>query len=64
MDCRCYTYNKRTNINETLLRTDYYDYPANTLVGQFGQQQNTSGTGQSIISTKLILSTPLLTNQR
>jgi len=43
------TYNKRTNINETLLRTDYYDYPANTLVGQFGQQQNTSGTGQSII---------------
>ena len=43
------TYNKRTNINESLLRTDYYDYPANTLVGQFGQQQNTSGTGQSII---------------
>ncbi len=43
------TYNKRTNINESLIRTDYYDYPANTLVGQFGQQQNTSGTGQSLI---------------
>jgi outer membrane receptor protein involved in Fe transport len=43
------TYNKRTNINESLIRTDYYDYPANTLAGQFGQQQNTSGTGQSII---------------
>ena len=43
------TYNKRTNINESLIRTDYYDYPSNTLVGQFGQQQNTSGTGQSLI---------------
>jgi outer membrane receptor protein involved in Fe transport len=43
------TYNKRTNINESLIRTDYYNYPANTLAGQFGQQQNTSGTGQSII---------------
>ena len=43
------TYNKRTNINESLIRTDYYNYPANTLASQSGQQQNTSGTGQSII---------------
>jgi outer membrane receptor protein involved in Fe transport len=43
------TYNKRTNINENLIRTDYYNYPAGTLAGQVGQQQNATGTGQSII---------------
>jgi hypothetical protein len=26
------TYNKRTNINENLIRTDKYDYPANNLL--------------------------------
>jgi hypothetical protein len=43
------TYNKRTNINENLIKTDKYDYPANNLIAQTIQQQNTSGTGQSII---------------
>jgi hypothetical protein len=43
------TYNKRTNINENLIRTDYYNYPSGTLAGQVGQQQNATGTGQSII---------------
>src|SRR6187549_408778 len=43
------TYNKRTNINENLIRTDYYNYPSGTLAGQSGQQQNATGTGQSLI---------------
>ena len=43
------TYNKRTNINESLINTDYYDYSSGVLSGEFDQQQNTSGTGQSII---------------
>src|SRR6187399_1900336 len=43
------TYNKRTNINENLIRTDYYNYPSGTTAGQVGQQQNATGTGQSII---------------
>ena len=43
------TYNKRTNINENLIRTDKYDYPANNLLAQTIQQQNTSSTGQSVI---------------
>ena len=43
------TYNKRTNVNESLIRTDHYNYPSNTLAGQFGQQQNTSTDGESLI---------------
>ena len=43
------TYNKRTNINENLIRTDYYDYPSGVLAGEFDQQQNISGTGESLI---------------
>ncbi len=43
------TYNKRKNINENLIRTDYYDYASGTLAGEFDQQQNTSGTGESLV---------------
>ena len=43
------TYNKRTNTNESLIRTDKFEYPSGVWAGQFTQQQNTSGTGQSLI---------------
>ena len=43
------TYNKRKNINQSLIATDYYDYASGNLAGEFDQQQNTSGTGESLI---------------
>jgi outer membrane receptor protein involved in Fe transport len=43
------TYNKRTNKNESLIKTDSYEYPSGVWAGQYAQQQNTTATGQSII---------------
>lgn len=43
------TYNKRTNINESLIRTEKFEYPSGVSAGEYTQQQNTTGTGQSII---------------
>ena len=43
------TYNKRKNINDNLIMTDYYDYASGTLTGEFDQQQNTVGIGESLI---------------
>ena len=43
------TYNKRNNLSESLLQTDYYDYPSFTLRDQYFQQQINEGSGQSII---------------
>ncbi|HJS53917.1 MAG TPA: outer membrane beta-barrel family protein [Chitinophagaceae bacterium] len=43
------TYNKRTNINESLIETDYYDYPSNSILQKYLQQQNASGSGESIV---------------
>lgn len=43
------TYNKRSNTNESLIRTDYYDYPSDIIASQYAQRQNISGTAQSVI---------------
>ena len=43
------TYNKRENLNKSLLQTDYYNYPSNTIYDQFLQQQNNTGSGQGIV---------------
>ena len=43
------TYNKRKNINESLIATDYYDYASGALAGEFDQQQNTSSEGESLV---------------
>src|SRR4030095_6152439 len=42
------TFNKRENLNKSLLQTDYYNYPSNTIYDQFLQQQNNTGTGQGL----------------
>ncbi len=43
------TYNKRKNVNESLIQTDFYDYPPTTIRDESLQQQNNTGSGQSII---------------
>ncbi|HET6766815.1 MAG TPA: outer membrane beta-barrel protein, partial [Chitinophagaceae bacterium] len=43
------TYDKRENLNKSLLQTDYYNYPSNTISDQFLQQQNNAGSGQNVI---------------
>lgn len=43
------TYNKRTNKNENILQTDFYNYPSMVLSDQFFQQQNATGSGQSLV---------------
>lgn len=43
------TYNKRKNLNESLLQTDYYNYPPTTVVSEYDQKQNNAGSGQSLI---------------
>ena len=43
------TFNKRTNVNTSRIGTDFYNYPANTIYDQFLQQQNNTGSGQSLV---------------
>ena len=43
------TYNKRTNKNNNLIETDYYNYPATTILDKYLQQQNNLGSGESLV---------------
>jgi outer membrane receptor protein involved in Fe transport len=43
------TFNKRTNAFSNRIGTDYYNYPSNTIYDQFLQQQNNTGSGQSLV---------------
>jgi outer membrane receptor protein involved in Fe transport len=43
------TFNKRKNVNDSRIQTDYFNYPSNTIYDQFTQQQNNTGSGQSLI---------------
>ena len=43
------TYNKRTNSNKNVIESDYYNYPSNSITDKFIQQQNATGSGQSLV---------------
>ena len=43
------TYIKRKNVNESRIQQDFYDYPPTTILEQYIQQQQNTGSGQSII---------------
>jgi len=43
------TFNKRTNTNQNLIETDYFNYPSNSITDKFVQQQNATGSGQSLV---------------
>jgi outer membrane receptor protein involved in Fe transport len=43
------TYNKRKNTNTSFIETDFYNYPATYITDKFLQQQNNTGSGESLI---------------
>jgi len=43
------TYNKRENLNTSLIQSDYYNYPSPTITDQFIQQQNNAGSGEGLV---------------
>lgn len=43
------TYNKRKNVNTSLIQSDFYNYPSNSITDQFFQQQNNTGSGEGLV---------------
>jgi outer membrane receptor protein involved in Fe transport len=43
------TYNKRTNKNNSLIQSDYFNTPGGTVTNSFLQQQKATGSGESLV---------------